>query len=202
MNNNKLILGTVQFGLDYGINNNHGKPSLKKIFQIFDYAFDNGIITLDTAENYGDVHEIIGKYQYKNPNNKFRINTKFNPDLKLIQIEDKITEFLNDLKVDFIDTIMFHSFESYKKNLSAVKFIEYLKKGIIKNVGVSVYNNKEIEHLFNDNRIDTVQLPFNLFDNINKRGFYLKRLKDLNKTHKQDQLCKDYFLISTNQIIY
>jgi len=57
----KIILGTVQFGLDYGINNNNGKPNNNEIKSILDYAFDNKINFLDTAEAYGNSHEIIGE---------------------------------------------------------------------------------------------------------------------------------------------
>ena len=35
---NKLILGTVQFGLKYGINNTHGKIGDKEINEILKYA--------------------------------------------------------------------------------------------------------------------------------------------------------------------
>ena len=53
ISSNKLILGTVQFGLDYGINNKLGKPNFKQSCEILSKAFDNGITTLDTAEAYG-----------------------------------------------------------------------------------------------------------------------------------------------------
>ena len=46
---NKIILGTAQFGLDYGINNQSGKVTDKDINQILNYAFENGIKELDTA---------------------------------------------------------------------------------------------------------------------------------------------------------
>ena len=58
----KLILGTVQFGLDYGVNNNIGKPTIKNIYKILDYAYENDIKTLDTAESYGNAHQIIANY--------------------------------------------------------------------------------------------------------------------------------------------
>ena len=66
--NNKLILGTVQMGLPYGINNSTGKVSLEDSLEILDYAFENGIKTLDTAEAYGNAHEVIGIFHHHNPN--------------------------------------------------------------------------------------------------------------------------------------
>ena len=61
----KLILGTVQFGLDYGINNTTGKPTTKNVYEILNYAYENEIRTLDTAESYGNSRLIIGNYLKK-----------------------------------------------------------------------------------------------------------------------------------------
>ena len=57
----KLILGTVQLGVDYGINNEIGKPSIADALSILEYAYKKKIRFLDTAEAYGDAQKIIGK---------------------------------------------------------------------------------------------------------------------------------------------
>ena len=67
---NKFILGTVQFGLKYGINNSHGMPAEKSMRKILDYAFSQNIKILDTAEAYGVSQQRIGEY-HKNSVNKF-----------------------------------------------------------------------------------------------------------------------------------
>ena len=72
--NSKLILGTVQFGLHYGVNNTTGKPSKENIKSILDSAYNSGIQLLDTAEAYGDSQNKIGEY-HKNSTNKFNIIT-------------------------------------------------------------------------------------------------------------------------------
>ena len=59
---NKIILGTAQFGLDYGINNQSGKVTDKDINQILNYAFENGIKELDTASAYGNSEVLIGSF--------------------------------------------------------------------------------------------------------------------------------------------
>ena len=66
----KLILGTVQFGLEYGINNTTGIPSKENVKLILDLAYNNGINLLDTAEAYGDSQKKIGEY-HNNSANKF-----------------------------------------------------------------------------------------------------------------------------------
>ena len=45
--NSKLILGTVQFGLDYGVNNTVGKPSKENIKSILDSAYSNMFHSFD-----------------------------------------------------------------------------------------------------------------------------------------------------------
>ncbi|MBT6447438.1 MAG: aldo/keto reductase, partial [Flavobacteriaceae bacterium] len=57
----KIILGTAQFGLDYGINK-YGKLSSDNIEEILQIAHNNQIRILDTAEIYGDALKIIGDF--------------------------------------------------------------------------------------------------------------------------------------------
>src|SRR6056297_1029414 len=62
MNNHKLCLGTAQFGLDYGVANKNGKPSLGKSFEMLDFAFESGIRWFDCAQAYGNAEEVLGEY--------------------------------------------------------------------------------------------------------------------------------------------
>ena len=70
--NSKLILGTVQFGLNYGINNTIGKMSEDKVFELLETAYDLGIRTLDTAEAYGNAHSVISNF-HKQSKKRFNI---------------------------------------------------------------------------------------------------------------------------------
>ena len=55
----KIILGTAQFGLDYGVNNNIGKIQKKEVFKILDFCVNNGIRGIDTAGVYGNSESLI-----------------------------------------------------------------------------------------------------------------------------------------------
>ena len=57
----KLCLGTVQFGLDYGIRGQK-KPSVEDAIKILDYATQNGIDNIDTALAYGNAEEVVGEF--------------------------------------------------------------------------------------------------------------------------------------------
>lgn len=182
MKSNKIILGTVQFGLDYGINNNHGKPNQNQVNKILLKAQDAGINTLDTAEAYGNAHEVIGAFHEKYPTNKFQINTKlYEPTLETI--DSRVGFFLDQLNVKQLHAISFHSFESYSKNLNILKRLNsYREKGLIQNIGVSVYTNEQLSIVLKDPSLDIIQLPYNVFDNINVRGEFLRLAKSLGKT--------------------
>ncbi len=50
----KISLGTVQFGMDYGIANVRGKVDKEEVFKIMDLASSKKIGFLDTAYSYGE----------------------------------------------------------------------------------------------------------------------------------------------------
>ena len=62
LNQSKIILGTVQFGLNYGVANKTGKLGEDEIPAILLKASEAGINTIDTAYSYGNSEELLGKY--------------------------------------------------------------------------------------------------------------------------------------------
>ena len=196
----KIILGTVQMGLDYGINNKLGKISLEESHQILLRAYVSGITTLDTAEAYGNVHKLIGNFHKNNPRHKFNIVTKVPHSIETNSIEIKVKEYLEDLEVDCLDVLMFHSFDSFNKNPKAIDILIDLKlKGYIHNIGVSVYTNSQMEYLLDKDSISVVQLPFNLFDNSTIRGTLIEQLKAKGKIiHSRSAFLQGLFFKKTN----
>ena len=168
----KIILGTVQFGLDYGINNNNGKPNFNEVKSIFDYAYNNNINFLDTAEAYGNSHEIIGNY-HEDSDNKFQVTTKYcSARLDLPKnISDRINHHLKILNVNNLYCYMFHNYDDFKNyfNLFKLELLELKNRGIIKKIGVSLHSNHNINDILENKEIDLIQLPYNLLDNKSKR---------------------------------
>jgi len=189
-----MILGTVQFGLNYGINNIHGKVSLQDSFKILECAFNNGVEILDSAESYGNAHEVIGMFHVENPNKIFRIITKLPNEINH-DIFEKVDEYLNELCVTQLETLMFHSYKSYNENIGNIESLKKLKsQNKIKSIGVSVYTNEEIEDVILNKDIDIIQLPFNLFDNINLRNDVLEKAKSKGKIiHTRSALLQGLF---------
>ena len=197
--NNKLILGTVQMGLFYGINNTKGQITLNDSLEILEFAFDNGICTLDSAEAYGNAHEVIGKFHTKFPSKIFKVITKLPKQINY-DIVDKVDGYLKDLNIKHIETLMFHSFNSYEKNIKKFEILRKLKaSNKIKTLGVSVYTNDEIEEVILNEDIDIIQLPFNLFDNTNLRNDILHKAKSKGKIiHTRSTLLQGLFFKDKN----
>ena len=182
MGSKKLILGTVQLGLDYGINNSTGKPSKEESIALLSKAYELGIRILDTAEGYGDANEIIKEYHFLHPQNKFDVITKksFQDDGGF---EDDYFHKLNQsLSIQSLFAFLFHNFKSFAEDPERLKFlIRAKKRGDIKKIGVSIYTNEELKKVIENEKIDLIQVPFNLLDNKSQRGALLKTAKEKNK---------------------
>ncbi len=178
---NKIILGTVQFGIKYGINNSTGKLSEDEVLSLLREAYTMGIRTLDTAELYGDAHDLIGKYHAKNPHHLFEVITKFPHEISG-NIVEKVEQYLEILRVEKLEGLLFHSYESYQKEVESLSLISSFKnKGIVRHIGVSIYTNQQMEKVIEDDRIDIIQLPFNLLDNNSTRGYLIEKAKKSGK---------------------
>lgn len=57
----RVILGTVQLGMDYGIANVHGKPDSATARAIVEAAWEAGIRHFDTAQAYGTSEAVLGE---------------------------------------------------------------------------------------------------------------------------------------------
>ena len=201
---NKLILGTVQFGLNYGINNTSGKPDEKRVHSILDEAFEKGIRLLDSAEAYGDAHELIGSYHALSQN-KFDLITKYSSSRRDLpeDIIERVKFDIQTLNCTSLYSYMFHSFTDFKNHFDVFKgsIAQLKKEGLIKKIGVSVYTNNELEELLNFDEVELVQLPFNLLDNNSKRAAFIKKAKQKGmEVHTRSAFLQGLFFKKQNEL--
>ncbi len=172
MKENKLVLGTAQLGLDYGIANKSGKPEENKAFEIMKYAAENGINYFDTAYSYGNSETTIGKFlnTYETYKNKINIITKI-PSLKKEKLNEKnisnrFFESLNRLGQKSIYCYMVHDFNDIVDNCNVINkiFLKFKDEGLIKKIGVSIYDKSQINFLLKNYNFDLIQIPINIFD--------------------------------------
>lgn len=202
-----LILGTAQFGLNYGINNSHGKPGREEVFKILQYAYDNGIRMLDTAEAYGNAIEIIAAYHQKSKN-QFKIISKFKYSSGT-DIIHSVNKTITDLDVQYLYCYMFHSYQDVINHPELLKNICKMRDaGLIKYIGVSIYTNEQLEDILKKAEIDLLQLPFNLLDNNIQRGHLIKNAKAAGKivhirsVFLQGLFFRDFELLAPESILY
>lgn len=166
----RIGLGTVQWGLKYGIANSSKMPKNKKINQILDFARTNEIKLIDTAHSYGTAEHRLGLHNL----NDFHIITKtkiFKENI--ITSEHKkilISEFeksLLKLKKDKIYAILIHDIDAVfrpggKHFLAALQEIK--SEGLVEKIGISIYDSKYLNHILDEINLDIVQLPFNIIN--------------------------------------
>jgi len=183
----KLAVGTVQFGLNYGISNKEGKTPFEEVVKIMKYAESVGIEILDTAAAYGESEKVIGEAT-KN-HKKFKIITKIPPfqsdkisDKEVQQLETIIQNSLNKLKRDKVYGIMFHNVNDlFKKNGERLyyKLIELKSMNLVEKIGFSVYDGEEIDRLCELFSFDIIQLPINVLDQRLLKSGHLAKLKEV-----------------------
>ncbi len=175
----KMIIGTVQFGLDYGVNSSTAKKvTQEECNEILDIARANGIRLLDTAEAYGDAIQKIANY-HREGGPKFEIISKF---LTPENILKPLVDSLNRLGVDSYHTILAHKSQDLFTDVRVQKDLSEMKQaGLTRFIGVSIYTNEEFERSIESKYVDVIQFPFNLLDNSIQRGELMKRAKDAGK---------------------
>ena len=163
MNFSRLLLGTVQFGLNYGIANTQGKPSFERVKAILKTALDNGITSLDTAAAYGDSEEVLGKALAElGIADRMTIVSKVPPlpsgCAPLAFITDSVQNSLKRLRLPVIPLILFHNELDWchHEELSSL-----IARGMIKAAGVSL---DSLECAATADASPYVQLPCNVFD--------------------------------------
>src|SRR6056297_2497940 len=172
MNNHKLCLGTAQFGLDYGVANKYGKPSLERAFKMLDFAFEMGIRWFDCAQAYGNAEEVLGEYLSGRTHLKgFHIISKLFPkafddssECVFSDIDKAVVSSLKKLKIKALDGFLFHTPEYIYREDLVEQMIRVREKGLVKNIGVSIYETKHALDAARMDWVDYIQVPYSVFD--------------------------------------
>jgi aryl-alcohol dehydrogenase-like predicted oxidoreductase len=199
----KIILGTAQIGMNYGINNSRGKISVDAALDILNFASINGIEYLDTAPVYGDAQKIIGEFHRQYTGEKFKVISKIPAGFPIERIEQFVDGLLFEMNVNVIDTLHFHSITDYiyADFNEMTKIFSHLKHNEkVKSFGLSIYENTDVDKI-NRSLIDVIQLPFNLLDNLNLRGRLLGDFKKENfEIHSRSAFLQGLFFTDSNNI--
>lgn len=183
----KLGLGTVQFGIDYGVTNRQGKPSADEIKTILCQAAEAGIKVIDTAALYGESERVLG--QTLEADDDFSIITKTPAfggrkieECDIIELKNIFLRSLALLKREKLYGLLLHHGTDLlagngKQLWTAMR--ELQEAGKVSRIGVSVYNPAELESILDCcPDLSVVQLPLNIFDQRFWQDGWLTRLKE------------------------
>lgn len=180
----KLCLGTVQFGMNYGVQGGI-RPSRQAISDILSLALDKGIDHFDTASAYGNAEEILGDYRKSNLDNaaKMQIVSKLASEAFAgkekslwADIAVKHAEAsLMRLEISELEAFLFHNAEYIFDENAVQALCTVCQKHMAKKIGVSIYSPQEAMKALDYEEIKVIQIPYNAFDQrLDKCGFFEK----------------------------
>lgn len=180
----RLTLGTVQFGLAYGIANQGGKPAYATCRDIMAEAYAAGIRCFDTAAAYGESESVLGKALAElgiaDTVTLVSKSSPLNPaikDSKVIeqQITTSLENSLRRLGLEQLPIYLFHRDD----DLRWMDILAGLReRGLVRRIGVSVDTASGAEAAANNPLVEAVQLPHNLFDHRFSAGPIFKTKAD------------------------
>ena len=170
----QLCLGTVQFGMHYGIHNTLGRqPTEEEVFGILDAALDAGICMFDTASAYGTSEELLGRYGLAARGGQ--IISKLHPAVEgeRRDVRNEIQRSLTRLSATSLYCYMLHRVEDLD-DASVMDAMEDAKaRGWMDKIGVSIYSPEDAMRAAEDSRIDVIQVPYNVLDQrLDDCGFF------------------------------
>ena len=206
----KMCLGTVQFGMKYGINNTLGQPSKEQVFEMLDAAIDNGIDVIDTARAYGDAEILLGEYfseynkeavKHVSIISKLRPNSVEVGDNACDTVFSECESSLKRLCVDKLDGYLLHTPEYIYREDILDALIKLRDRGYVKNIGVSIYGIPEGDAAISAGVVDYIQLPYSVLDQRGTKTGFLKRAKEAGITiFTRSAFLQGLFMMDHNRI--
>ncbi len=173
----RIGLGTVQFGIDYGINNATGQVKYQDILEILSLASEKGINFIDTSRYYGSSEENLGKALSElGLADQFIVCTKLDlpknyrelaEENLLQEVSDCLEKSCETLRLEKLPVYLLHNAD-YMKVSGGVVW-DYLKEkkeeGVIGHLGVSIASGPgEAGEVLDSPAVEAIQIPFNIFD--------------------------------------
>lgn len=201
----KLALGTVQFGLSYGIANQSGQVSFREAKKILEQASKAKVDLLDTAIAYGDSEKVLGKIGVK----KFNVVSKLHglpescADIDS-WVDEQVEGSIGRLGIPSLYGLLLHRSENLLGN-SGKKLIDALNRvksdGLVQKVGVSIYDPLELDEVMHLMRIDLVQAPLNVIDRrLETSGWLLSLHNEGVEVHTRSAFLQGLLLMPRNKI--
>lgn len=168
----RLMLGTVQFGMPYGVGNQTGQPNYEDVKAILSVALEGGVNCFDTAAAYGSSEEVLGRaLRELSAPDELVVVTKVrvlkpeelaDPGLAARAIETSVADSRRKLQLDCLPVVLFHreGDAGYLPELQKLK-----ERGWIKHYGVSCDNRPgSAAEIVKAGQASALQIPGNMLD--------------------------------------
>lgn len=158
----RIGLGTVQFGLPYGISNKTGQPDKNTVLEVLDLARSHDISLLDTASAYGTAELLLGQLGTTG----FRIVSKYTPPESNISIDEQLHTSLEMMQCESLYGYLSHRPQNLLRHPEQWDALKNLQnEGFVKKIGFSLNEPAELDALLEAGfQPDLIQLPLNYFD--------------------------------------
>lgn len=166
----KFGLGTVQWGMDYGVSNDEGMTSAAEVGRILAAARMARVGVIDTAALYGEAEAALGRHRLDG----FRIVTKTPRYARAVitaadadDLVDTFNRSLLRLNVPSVHGLLSHHADDLlapggERLIDAMR--ELQSAGRVSRIGASIYDGAQITALLERFTPDIVQLPINVLD--------------------------------------
>jgi aryl-alcohol dehydrogenase-like predicted oxidoreductase len=169
----RLVLGTAQLGMSYGIANKSGKPNFGTALSIIGSAYESGLTEFDTAQAYGESESVLGRiFQELGITKYVKVTTKLAPGLSPLNgslLRRSVEESLEKLKIDQLEGFLLHREDMIDilDDDLADALRGLLQNGYVRNLGISVYSPKRARQAL-DRRFSVAGI-FSMAETLDKR---------------------------------
>jgi aryl-alcohol dehydrogenase-like predicted oxidoreductase len=178
-----IVLGTAQFGLNYGINNVQGQVSLEDAATILKEARHHDIDTLDTAIAYGNSEQRLGEIGLDG----WQVITKLPPVPK--DCPDVRSWILSSVEQSLLrlGTVRIHGLLLHQPaqlltehgDLINSALVRLRQEGLVEKIGISIYDPSELAPILSRYPVDLIQAPFNILDQRLIQSGWMDRLLEM-----------------------
>ena len=168
--NSRLVLGTAQHGMHYGIANKTGQPDFHTVESMVAEAWTYGVREFDTAQAYGESESVLGRVLSSlGITRQARVISKLHPSLDhqdANALGAALQQTMARLGQARLYGLMLHRenlLDLWDAGLGQTLHA-FVASGLVEHIGVSVYTPQAALRALKRSGIDLVQLPANILD--------------------------------------
>jgi len=183
----RLVLGTAQLNMNYGIANRIGYPCLKTSEAVVETALAGGIRVFDTAQAYGGSEKVMGTvFRRHRIENQVKVCSKIGPEIDLRSyslLDQTVERSIERLGIPALHCLLLHK-ESLVNRLdeqTVCNLSSLTDSGRVRRIGISLYSPENASKALETDIISAVQIPSNLLDRRFEAAGLFHRAKALGK---------------------